>query len=98
MFQLGSGSHASRPVSSYCFKELPGIIWRPPLEHGVDSTPELLGDDRQRLGFAIPADQSLVIELSPFIFPEKQAGCFAEGPFQMDISDLVVRARLALAT
>jgi len=85
------------PVSSYCFKEPPGIIWRPPLEHGIDSTPELLCDDRQRLGFAILADQSLVIKLPPFIAPEKQAGCLTEGPFQMDISDLVVWACLALA-
>jgi hypothetical protein len=75
---------------SYCFKEPLCIIWRPPFQHGVDTTPEFLGKDRQSLGFAISADQFLVIELSPFIMSEKQAGCFAEGPFQMDIADLVV--------
>jgi len=38
-----------------------------------------------------------VIELSPFISPEKQTGSLTEGPFQMDISDLVVWAPLTLA-
>jgi len=82
---------------SYCLKKPLCIERRPPFQHGVYSTPELLGEDRQCLGFAVPADQSLVIKLAPFIFPEKKTGCFAEGPFQMDISDLVVCARLALA-
>ena len=75
---------------SYCLKKPLCIERAPPFQHGVYSASEFLGEDRQGLGFAIPADQSLVIELSPFIFPEKQAGCFAEGPFQMDISDFVV--------
>jgi hypothetical protein len=96
VFQSGSGSHASRPVSSYCFKEPSGIIWRPPFQHGVYSAPEFLGDDRQRLGFAVSADQSLVIKLTPLISPKEQAGCLTEGPFQMDISVLVVWACLAL--
>ena len=38
-----------------------------------------------------------MIELSPFISPEKQTGSLTEGPFQMNIADLVVWARLTLA-
>jgi len=81
---------------SYCFKKPLCIERRPPFQHGVYGTPEFLGEDGQCFGFTVPADQSLVIELAPFIFPEKQAGCLAEGPFQVDIADLVVWAGLAL--
>ena len=88
MFQLGTGSHASRPVSSYCFKE-PFCIERcPPFEHGVDGTPELLGDDGKRLCISVFADQFLMVVLGAFIAAKEEAGCLAEGPLQVDISDL----------
>ena len=72
VFQLGQGSLSipSR-FSSYCFKEPFGIKRGPPLEHRVDSTSKLLGDDRQRLGFAVAADQSHVIELSALVSPQE---------------------------
>ncbi len=88
MFQLGVGSHASRPVSFYYYKELFCIERRPPFEHGVDSTPELLGDDRERLCITVFADQSSVVVLGAFIAAKEQAGCLAKCPLQVDISDL----------
>ena len=88
LFQLCAGSHASRPVSSYCFKELFCIERRPPFEHGVDATPEFLGDYRVRLCITVFADQFPVVVLGAFIAAKEQAGCLAEGPLQVDISDL----------
>ena len=88
VFQLGEGSRASRPFSSYCFKEPFCIERRPPFEHGVRCTPELLGDDGERFCFSVLADQSLVVVLGAFVTSKEEAGCLAEGPFQVDISDL----------
>jgi hypothetical protein len=82
---------------SYCFEKPLGIKRRPPFQHGVYSAPELLGEDGQGFGFAVPADQFLMIELGRQILSKEQAGCLAEGPFQMDVSDLVVWDGLALA-
>ena len=88
VFQLGTGSHASRPVSSYCFKELFCIERRPPFEHGVDGTPEFLSDDRERLCITVFADQFSLIVFGAFIAAKEQAGCLAKSPLQVDISDL----------
>ena len=88
MFQLGAGSHASRPLSTYCFKEQFCIERRSSFEHDVHGATEFLCDDGQRLGFSVFADQSLVVALGLFITVEEEAGCLAEGPLQVDISDL----------
>ncbi len=88
MFQLGTGSSASRPFSSYCFKEPFWIERHPPFEHGIDGTPEFLGNYRERLCIAIFADQFPVVELGMFISAKEEAGCLAEGPFQVDVTDL----------
>ena len=85
---LGAGSHASRPASSCYFKEQFCIERRSSFEHGVHGTPELLCDDGKRLGISVFADQSLVVELCAFIAAKEEAGCLAEGPLQVDISDL----------
>ncbi len=50
--------------------------------------PELLGDDRAHLCISIVADQFLVVVLGVFIAAKEQAGCLAEGPLHVDISDL----------
>ena len=88
VFQLGSGSRTSRPVSSYYFKEPFCIERRPVFEHGVDSTPELLGDYGKRLCISVFADLSFVIVLGAFIAAKEEAGCLAECPLEVDISDL----------
>jgi len=88
MFQLGTGPHASRPLSSYCFKEQFCIERRSSFEHDVHGATEFLCDDGQRLGFSVFADQSLVVALGLFITAEKEAGCLAKCPLQVDISDL----------
>jgi hypothetical protein len=83
---------------SYCFEKPLGIKRRPPFQHGVHGAPELLGEDRQGFGFAVAADQSLMIEFGRQIFSKEQAGCLAECPFEMDVADLVVWAGPALAS
>ncbi len=50
--------------------------------------PEFLGDDRERLGITVFADQSAVVVLGAFIAAKEQAGCLAKSPLQVDISDL----------
>ena len=88
MFSLGAGSHASRPASSCYFKEQFCIERRSSFEHDVHGATEFLCDDGQRLGFSVFADQSLVVALGLFITAEEEAGCLAEGPLQVDISNL----------
>ena len=80
MFPLGAGSHASRPLSTYCFKEQFCIERRSSFEHDVHGATEFLCDDGQRLGFSVFADQSLVVALGLFITAEEEAGCLATMP------------------
>ena len=88
MFQLGAGSHASRPLSTYCFKEQFCIERRSSFEHDVHGATEFLCDDGERLGLSVSADQSLVVALGLFIAAKEEAGCLAECPLQVDIADL----------
>jgi hypothetical protein len=88
LFPLDTGPHASRPLSSFYFKEQFCIERCSSFEHGVYGTPELLCDDGQRLGFSVFADQPLVVALGLLITAEEETGCLAEGPLQVDISDL----------
>jgi hypothetical protein len=93
VFPLGSGSHASRPLSSYSFKERFRIERRSSFEHDVHGTPELLCDDGKGLGVSVCAHQFLVVALGLFIAAKEETGCLADCPFQVDIADLWVFSR-----
>ncbi len=88
VFQLGAGSSASRPFSSYCFKEPFWIERGPVFEYGIDGTPEFLGNYGKRLRISVFADQFLMVEFGTFVSAKEEAGCLAEGPFQVDVTDL----------
>ena len=75
MFQLGAGSHASRPLSTYCFKEQFCIERRSLFEHDVDGATEFLCDDGERFGFSVSAHQSLVVALGLFIAANVPTAC-----------------------
>ena len=67
------------------------------LEHEVDGTTELLGDDGKSLGLAVAADELLVIELSGLVVAQEKDCCLAEGPLQVSVTDLGVGRAALLA-
>ena len=75
LFRLGAGAHASRPLSTYCFKEQFRIERRSSFEHDVHGAPELPCDDGERFGVSVFADQSLVVALDLLIAAKVSAAC-----------------------
>ena len=60
------------------------------LEHEIDGTAELVGEDRERLGFAVLMSKSLEILFGRFIALEEEDGGLGEGPFEVDVPDFAV--------
>jgi len=58
------------------------------LEHEIDGTAELVGEDRERLGFAVLMSKSLEILFGRFIALEEEDGGLGEGPFEVGVTDL----------
>ena len=58
------------------------------LEHEIDGTAELVGEDRKRLGFAVLMSKSLEILFGRFIALEEEDGGLGEGPFEVGVTDL----------
>ena len=50
-------------------------------EHEIDGTPQLVGQDRECLGFTVLTGKSLEIFFSRFIALEEKHRCLGEGPF-----------------
>jgi hypothetical protein len=57
------------------------------LEHEIDGTPELVGEDRQGLGFAVFMGKSLEILFGRLIALEEKDRCLGEGPLKVSVSD-----------
>ncbi len=58
-------------------------------QHEIDSSAELVRQDRQGLGFSVLPFEFL-LELETFrIGPQEQHRSFREGPFQVRVSDLL---------
>ena len=60
-----------------------------PREHGVHGPAQLVGEDRERFGFAV-----CVFEFSKIFFPrlaltDKEDRGFGKGPAQMDVANLL---------
>jgi len=58
------------------------------LEHEIDGSPELVGEDRESLGFAVLTGKSLEILFRWLIALEEKDRCLGEGPLQVSVTDL----------
>src|SRR4030042_550215 len=56
-------------------------------EHEIDGTPELVGEDRQGLGFAVLTGKPLEIFFRWLIALEEKHRCLGEGPLEMSVTD-----------
>lgn len=57
-------------------------------EHEIDGTPELVGKDRESLGFAVLMGKPLEIFFGRFVALEEKHRCLGEGPLEMSVTDL----------
>jgi len=58
------------------------------LEHEIDGSPELVGEDRESLGFAVPTGKPLEILFGWFVALEEKDRCLGEGPLEVSVTDL----------
>ena len=57
-------------------------------EHEIDGTPELVGKDRESLGFAVLTGKPFEILFGWFVAFEEKDRCLGEGPLEMSVTDL----------
>ena len=57
-------------------------------EHEIDGSPELVGEDREGLGFAVLMGKSLEILFRRLIALEEKDRCLGEGPLEVSVTDL----------
>ena len=57
-------------------------------EHEIGGPPELMGEDREGLGFAVLMGKPLEVLFSRLVALEEKHGCLGEGPLEMSIADL----------
>ena len=58
------------------------------LEHEIDGSPELMGEDRESLRFAVLTGKSLEILFGRLITLEEKDRSLGEGPLEMSVTDL----------
>jgi hypothetical protein len=58
------------------------------LEHEINGSPELVGEDRERLGFAVLMGKPLEILFSRLVALEEEDRCLGEGPLEVSVTDL----------
>ena len=84
MVQLCDGLLHAVPEKSFCFK------WLLSFQHEIYGPAYFLSDQRQGLRFSVLTGESLLKALRRFVTAQEQNCCFAECPFEMGVSDLVV--------
>ena len=57
-------------------------------EHEIGGTPQLVGEDREGLGFAVLMGKPLEVLFSRLVALEEKHGCLGEGPLEMSVADL----------
>ncbi len=57
-------------------------------KHEIDGTPELVGEDREGLGFAVLTGKPLEILFGRFVALEEKHRCLGEGPLKVSVTDL----------
>ena len=57
-------------------------------QHEIDGSAELGGQDRKRLGLAMPSGESSQVLLAFGVVAKKERGGFRERPLQVDVADL----------
>ncbi len=58
-------------------------------EHEIDGTPELVGQDREGLGFAVFTGKPFEILFAGLVAFEEEDGGLGEGPLEMGVADLL---------
>ena len=56
-------------------------------EHEINGSPELVGEDREGLGFAVFSGKPLEILFGRFVAFEEKDRCLGEGPLEMSVAD-----------
>ncbi len=56
-------------------------------KHEIDGTPELMGEDREGLGFAVLTGKPLEILFGRFVALEEKHRCLGEGPLKVSVTD-----------
>src|SRR4030042_4272889 len=57
-------------------------------KHEIDGTPELVGEDREGLGFAVLTGKPLEILFGRFVALEEKHRCLGEDPLKVSVTDL----------
>ncbi len=57
-------------------------------EHEIDGPPELVGKDREGLGFAVLTGEPLEIFFGRFVALEEKHRSLGEGPLEVSVTDL----------
>jgi hypothetical protein len=66
-------------------------------KHEIDGSPELVGEDREGLGFAVLTSKSLEILFGRFVALEEKDGSLGEGPLEVSVTDLFATGAIFFA-
>ena len=66
-------------------------------EHEIDGTPELVGEDREGLGFPMFTGEPFEVLFARLIAFKEKDRCLREGPFEMSVTDLFTTGAVGFA-
>ena len=69
-----------------------------PREQVIHGTPQLVGEDSERFGFAVFVFEGGKIFFAGLTLPKEEDGRFGKGPAQVHVADLLARGAQAFAT